>query len=160
MFSYNTRSMIIKLVIGAHGTVSRGLLCEVQYVVHDMRLHRSIYPVESKRIQGVSSLREADESWVPTKPVPGRDAKWLAVMVEVGVSESYRKLKADAEWWLTNANRDVKLVIIVSIINQKTPNIKFETGFFWTSAPYETSGPATSQLYNPAAAHRLPSAQQ
>ncbi|KGO49249.1 hypothetical protein PEX2_031590 [Penicillium expansum] len=125
MFSYDTRSMIIKLVTGAHDAASRGLLCEVRDVVHDMGLHRSIHPVGSKRVRGVSSSKEADESWVPTQHVPGRDAKWPTVVVEVGVSESYRKLKADAEWWLTNSKGDVNLVIIVSI-NRTTPNIKFE----------------------------------
>lgn len=125
MFSYDTRSMIIKLVTGAHDAASRGLLCEVRDMVRDMGLHRSIHPVGSKRVRGVSSSKEADESWVPTQHVPGRDAKWPTVVVEVGVSESYRKLKADAEWWLTNSKSDVNLVIIVSI-NRTTPNIKFE----------------------------------
>ncbi|KAJ5826681.1 hypothetical protein N7447_003444 [Penicillium robsamsonii] len=106
MFSYDTRSMIIKLVTGAHDAASRGLLYEVRDMVHDMGLHRSIHPVGSKRVRG-------------------RDAKWPTVVVEVRVSESYRKLKADAEWWLTNSKGDVNLVIIVSI-NRTTPSIKFE----------------------------------
>ncbi|KAJ5486491.1 hypothetical protein N7530_000791 [Penicillium desertorum] len=60
------------------------------------------------------------------QPVPGRNPKWPTVVVEVGVSESYRELRADAQWWLTNSRSDVKLVIIVSV-SRKTPNIKFET---------------------------------
>ncbi|KAJ5237539.1 hypothetical protein N7489_007630 [Penicillium chrysogenum] len=48
------------------------------------------------------------------------------VMLEVGVLELYRKLRADAEWWLKNSRGDVKLVIIVSI-SRETPDIKFET---------------------------------
>ncbi|KAJ5774540.1 hypothetical protein N7457_009436 [Penicillium paradoxum] len=131
MFSYDTRSMIIKLVTGAHDTASRGLLCEVRDVVRDMGLGRSIRPVGSKRVRGMSSSKEADESWVPTQPIPGRDAKWPTVVVEVGVSESYQKLKADAEWWFTNSKGDVKLVIIVSV-NRKAPDIKFETIFLDT----------------------------
>jgi hypothetical protein len=47
-------------------------------------------------------------------------------MLEVGVLELYRKLRADAEWWLKNSRGDVKLVIIVSI-SRETPDIKFET---------------------------------
>lgn len=128
MFSYDTRSMIIKLVTEAHETLSRGLHFGVQKVVYDMGLHRSVHPTGSKRIKSVSSSKDADESWVVTQPVPGRDAKWPTVAVEVGVSESYQKLKADAGWWLSNSKGDVKLVIIVSI-NRETPIIKFETVF-------------------------------
>ncbi|KAJ5129311.1 uncharacterized protein N7515_005350 [Penicillium bovifimosum] len=128
MFSYDTRSMIIKLVTGVHQVASRGLFCEVQDVVRDMSLHRSILVVGSARVRGVSSSKEADESWALSQPIPGRDAKWPTVAVEVGDSESYGKLKADAEWWLTNSRGDVKLLLIVSI-NPKTPNITFETAF-------------------------------
>ncbi|KAJ5534920.1 hypothetical protein N7527_001174 [Penicillium freii] len=66
MFNYDTRSMIIKLVSGPHQIASRSLLCEVRDVLHDMGLHRSINPLGSTRIRGVSSLKEADES----------DAEW------------------------------------------------------------------------------------
>ncbi|KAJ5121026.1 uncharacterized protein N7515_008987 [Penicillium bovifimosum] len=107
MFNYDTQSMILKLVTGAHQTASRALLCEVQYILLGMDLHRSILPLGSTRVRG-------------------RDAKWPTVAVEIGVSDSYGKLKADAEWWLSNSRGEVKLVIIVSI-NRKTPGIKFET---------------------------------
>jgi hypothetical protein len=69
---------------------------------------------------------ENDGAYGLAQPVPGRNPKWPTVVVEVGVSESYRKLRADAQWWLTNSRSDVKLVIIVSV-SRKTPNIKFET---------------------------------
>ena len=83
---------------GAYETASRGLLFEVQNVVRDMSLAQSIHPVGSKRVRCVSSSKQADEWWVLTQPVPGRNAKCPTVGVEVGVSETYRKLKADAEW--------------------------------------------------------------
>ncbi|KAJ5189340.1 hypothetical protein N7491_005674 [Penicillium cf. griseofulvum] len=126
MFSYETRSMIIKLVTGAHETASRGLAFEMQHVVRDMGLNMLIRLTGSKRIRGMFCEKEADESWIPRQPVPGRDGKWPTVVIEVGVSESYGKLKADAEWWLANSKGAVNLVIIVSI-NRTTPNIKFET---------------------------------
>lgn len=125
-FSYDTRSMIIKLVTRAHQVASRHLLWEVQKVLRDMALDRSITMVGSAAVRGGPSSKEPDESWIPTQPIPGRDAKWPTVVVEVGVSESYQKLKADAEWWLTDSRGNVKLAIIVAI-NRETPNIKFET---------------------------------
>ncbi|PLB40007.1 uncharacterized protein BDW47DRAFT_102084 [Aspergillus candidus] len=128
MFSYDTQSMIIKLLTSVHEIASRGLFFGVQKAVYDMSLHRSIDALGSTRIRGASSSKQADESWAPVQSVPGRDAKWPTVAVEVGVSQSYQKLKADAEWWLTNSRGDVKLVIIVSI-NQDAPSIKFQTVF-------------------------------
>ncbi|KAI1832753.1 hypothetical protein DTO006G1_9532 [Penicillium roqueforti] len=125
MFNRSTRYMIIKLFTGAHETASCGLGGAVQYEIYNMGLGKSICPLGSKTIQGMFCRKQADKAYGPAQPVPGRNPKWPTVMVEVGVSESYRKLRADAEWWLINSRGDVKLVMIVSI-SRKTPNIKFE----------------------------------
>jgi hypothetical protein len=118
--------MIIKLFTGAHETASRNLDGAVQYEIYNMGLGESIRPLGSKTIQCVFCRKEADASFGPSHPIPGRNPKWPTVIVEVGVLESYRKLRADAEWWLKNSRGDVKLVIIVSI-SRETPDIKFET---------------------------------
>ncbi|CAG8032800.1 unnamed protein product [Penicillium nalgiovense] len=126
MFDRRTRYMIIKLLTGAHETASRGLHDAIQNEIYNMGLDESLRPLGSKTIEGAFCKKEADESYSPTQPVLGRNPKWPTVVVEVGVLESYQKLLADAEWWLTNSRGDVKLVIIVSV-DRKTPNIKFET---------------------------------
>lgn len=139
MFNHDTRSLIVKLVTEAHQTASRGLLLLVMYAVRGMGLEISITAVGGKTIQGIFSSKEADQSFSLRQPVPGRDKKWPIITVEVGASDAYRKLKADAEWWLMNSRGDVKLVIIVSV-NRKTPKIKFET---------VTLTPATLRLQRP-----------
>ncbi|CAG7985954.1 unnamed protein product [Penicillium nalgiovense] len=131
MFNRSTRYMIIKLLTGAHETASRGLGGAVQHEIINMGLHQSIRPLGirplgSKTIQGVFCRKQADEAYGLRQPVPGRNPEWPTVVVEIGVLESYRKLRADAEWWLTNSRGDVNLVIIVSV-SRKTPNITFET---------------------------------
>ncbi|KAJ9487068.1 hypothetical protein VN97_g6252 [Penicillium thymicola] len=126
MFNHNTRCMIIKLVTKPHDLASRHLSTEVMYVLQEMGLQDSISMTGTYNVRGRYCEKQADESWVPRQPIPGRSTRWPTVAVEVGVSESYRKLKADAEWWLTNSRGDVKLVIIVSV-SRKTPRIKFET---------------------------------
>ena len=125
MFNRGTRYMIIKLITGASETASCGLDGAVQHEIYNMGLGESIRPLGSKTIQGVFCRKEADAAYGSAQPVPGRNPKWPTVVVEVGVSESYRKLRADAEWWLINSRGDVKLVIIVSL-SRKTPDIKFE----------------------------------
>lgn len=126
MFNHDTRSMIIKLVTGAHQTASRGLCSAVQYEIYNMGLKGSIYPVGGTTIQGMFSSKEADESFSLPQPVPGRDREWPIITVKVGASDADRKLNADAAWWLTSSQGQVKLVVIVSI-NPKIPEIKFET---------------------------------
>lgn len=133
MYSYESRCMIVKLVTGAHEVASHSLGLEVAFIVRDMGLDDSIDPVGSARVRGLSSSKEPDQSWSLAQPVAGRDAEWPTVVVEVGVSESYRKLKADAEWWLSNSKGDVNLVIIVSI-SRTTPKINFETVLLDTSS--------------------------
>lgn len=107
--------MIISLLTGARDTASRGLTFAVRDAVRDIGLPQSICPVGSKRIQGVSCAKEPDESFPLRQPVPGRDEKWPIIAVEVGVSDAYRKLNADAAWWLTGSQGQVKLVVIVCI---------------------------------------------
>ncbi|KXG53383.1 uncharacterized protein PGRI_004330 [Penicillium griseofulvum] len=126
MFNRSTRHMIIKLLTRPHESASRGLEGAVQNEIYNMGLDESICPLGSTTTEGVFCRKEADAAYGPAQPVPGRNPKWPTVVVEVGVLESYRKLQADAEWWLTNSRGDIKLVIIVSI-SRKTPNIKFET---------------------------------
>ncbi|KAJ5687004.1 hypothetical protein N7536_009623 [Penicillium majusculum] len=126
MFNPSTRYMIIKLLTGAHETAASCLESAVQNEICNMGLDESIRPLRSKTIQGIFCGKEADASFGLAQPTPGRSTKWPTVVIEVGVSESYRKLRKDAEWWLTNSRGDVKLVIIVSI-SRKTPNVTFET---------------------------------
>ncbi|KAJ5201039.1 hypothetical protein N7449_005842 [Penicillium cf. viridicatum] len=144
MFNYSTQSMTIKLLTGAHDTASRGLTFAVRDAVRDIGLPRS-YPVGSKRIQGVSCAKEPDESFSLRQPVTGRDEKWPIIAVEVRVSDAYLKLNADAAWWLTSSQGQVKLVVIVCI-NRKIPenhcpsdssSVKFEELFCRQPVPPE-----------------------
>ncbi|EED14672.1 hypothetical protein TSTA_041500 [Talaromyces stipitatus ATCC 10500] len=49
-------------------------------------------------------------------------AKWLAVVLEVGISEPTSKLYQDAKRWLKGSNRQTKLVILVDV--QEKPRWK------------------------------------
>lgn len=51
------------------------------------------------------------------KPVPEREdeSDWPTLVVECGVSENIRELRADSNWWLTNSTGDVKIVMLVSV---------------------------------------------
>ncbi|KAJ5699272.1 hypothetical protein N7536_002285 [Penicillium majusculum] len=46
--------------------------------------------------------------------------------MEIGVSNAFQKLRADAAWWLANSMGQVNLVLVVSI-DQTCPEITFQT---------------------------------
>jgi len=40
---------------------------------------------------------------------------WPTIMIESGFSESLKHLRNGANWWLTNSQGEVKIVVIISI---------------------------------------------
>ncbi|EED15222.1 muramidase, putative [Talaromyces stipitatus ATCC 10500] len=63
------------------------------------------------------SSKQADASLMNSK------SKWPVVVLEIGISETTRKLYKDAERWLEGSNSQTKLVILADV--QETP--KWET---------------------------------
>lgn len=129
MYCYDTQSMIIKLVSGPHEGAARRIDYAVAKQCLNMGLEGSLRPSGSIRLSGVFSKKEADGSWIPTPQIPGR-GPWPTMVVEVAVSESYRKLRADADWWISNSHGAVKVVIIVDVSKEKEKKkrtITFET---------------------------------
>lgn len=91
-----------------------------------MGLLRSIDLTGSARVRGRSCSKEPIGSWVPQPHLVGRDEKWPTIVMEIGVSNAFQKLRADAAWWLANSMGQVNLVLVVSI-DQTCPEITFQT---------------------------------
>ena len=70
--------------------------------------------------------KEPDGSWVPETLPPGRTLKWPSMVLEVGYSESLRRLHVDANWWLCRSLGEVKTVVLISI-NRVEREITVET---------------------------------
>lgn len=69
--------------------------------------------------------KEPDGSWIPASLPAGRTDKWPSMILEVGYSESLKRLRVDAAWWLCRSKGEVKIAIIMSINTQK-PHIIIE----------------------------------
>ncbi|KAJ5200935.1 hypothetical protein N7449_005738 [Penicillium cf. viridicatum] len=126
MYNHETRSLILKIVDGSHEVAKATLNTALDLTLHEMGLLSSIDPTGSARVRGGSCSKEPDGSWVPWPHLLGRDKKWPTVVIEIGVSKPFQKLRADAAWWLANSMGQVNLVLIVSI-NQTFPEITFQT---------------------------------
>lgn len=79
------------------------------------------------------SSKEADSA---LKPATRRGAgDWPSFVVENSVSESLRRLRLDADWWLANGGGMVRMVLIISV--KRTPrNLHLET---WDLGPVSSS---------------------
>jgi hypothetical protein len=64
--------------------------------------------------RGTSTSKEADACFKPVAFRPNR-LDWPTLVFEVGVSESLRKLRNDARWWLANSGGLVRIVLIFHI---------------------------------------------
>ena len=86
--------------------------------------------VGGTRYLGHSVSKEADTAFRPVASRPTR-ADWPTLVFEAGVSESLRKLKNDARWWLSNSGGQVKIVLIFSV-QERSRTIQIEK---WENRP-------------------------
>jgi hypothetical protein len=95
----------------AHLNIGRDLIEKV--VLMGMRA-KELDGVGASRFPGRRSSKEGDSAWRPHSSRPN-ETDWPTIVIESGVSESLRRLRFDASWWLTESGGDVKIVIIISI---------------------------------------------
>lgn len=72
-----------------------------------------LYGLGSTRFPGRRSSKEGDSAYKPLSR--GNRSDWPTIVIESGLSESLRHLRADAKWWLENSGGDVGIVILISI---------------------------------------------
>lgn len=83
--------------------------------------------------------------WPPSrKPRPGQRFGWPTLIIEVGVSESLRRLREDAYWWFNNSLGDVRIVLLICISRRQRKVIVEK----WHLAPPGTPNPMTRSLIN------------
>lgn len=85
-------------------------------------------------VQGTTRTKAPDCSYAP-RPLPaGRSDKWPSIVVEIGYSESPRKLESDAKWWLEESGGDVQLALAIHI-KRRTETIVMQR---WERVPSPT----------------------
>ncbi|EPS34812.1 hypothetical protein PDE_09776 [Penicillium oxalicum 114-2] len=119
-FSYNTETgiLIAKIVPNsAHEVAIRSFDSIITLELRAMNIRREIRPLGSTTVTVGNWKKEADCSWaiVSTRSKP-------SFVVEVGLSESARKLAQDAHGWLETDSSSVKLVVTINI-KRDTPEI-------------------------------------
>lgn len=72
--------------------------------------------------------KEADQSYFPSQKRSGKTGDWPTITLETGWSESHKKLREDAEKWLTDSNGDVKAVITVKVSRTRITIVQHKLG--------------------------------
>jgi len=66
------------------------------------------------RYEGKRSSKESNSAFAPY-PSRKKDTDWPTLVFESGVSESLSRLRIDADWWLTNSEGHVNIVVIIAL---------------------------------------------
>ena len=82
--------------------------------------------------------KEGDSAFKPLSTRP-RDADWPTIVFQAGWSESLRKLRLDADFWLKDSGGDVKIVLLF-LIGRRARKIIIEK---WENRPISANRPAT-----------------
>ena len=145
--------LIVKVLTKAHETAAATFGSEIDFTARTMGLP----PIE-RRLTGAATFwaaagtprKEGDWSMMPVNVRPNR-GDFPTIVVEVGFSESLRKLRNDARLWFSMSNNDVQIVILIAV-RAASNQIIFEK---WVLAPIPAGRRATR--HTPA---QIPQAEQ
>ena len=120
--TYNQQSkhLLVKLMPSVlHELAHRELGREIENALRDMHLPRyALASVGSGRFKSPrGNSKEGDTCYVPEARSPrgGHNWPWPSLVLEAGVSESLPQLRADAAWWFSDSDGDVKITILIGV---------------------------------------------
>jgi hypothetical protein len=127
-FTYCTdiNTLIIKVPSPEHEAVTRTFTHDFMDQIRPMGLTElgDLKDMGATTYRGTSTKKEPDSCWRPLAARPNKQ-DWPTLVFEVGVSETLRKLRMDARWWLANSQGRVKIVLLFKI-NQVARTIHIE----------------------------------
>lgn len=134
--------LLLKMESHTHAFTHRKLskIIDEQLSAMHHQIDEDLLPFGSAHVQGEDRKKRADESWVPRRLPKFRSNKWPTLVIELGFSESNRKLIKDIEWWMTESKGDVQVAITVGI-NQRYKEITIEN---WR---FDNNGRAPTKIY-------------
>ena len=142
-FTYCTDidTLIIKVPSPEHEAVTRTFSYDFMDQIRPMGLTElgDLKDMGATSYRGTSTKKEPDSCWRPLAARPNR-LDWPTLVFEVGVSETLRKLRTDARWWLANSGGLVKIVLIFHI-NRGSRTILIEK---WECTPATVTPAARS----------------
>lgn len=111
--------MLVKIVTRGHAHASRSFGLELSIQVWRMKeeLDHILLPFGSAHVISPNRIKRADESFVSRWAYKERRSsiEWPNLCVEVGYSDSPRKLEGDARWWIGESRGEVRSVLTIEL---------------------------------------------
>ncbi|KAJ5949936.1 hypothetical protein N7454_001520 [Penicillium verhagenii] len=124
MFNHDSRTLLVTVPSAPHEQASHNFMRQFGILISTAGIaFRAVTAAGSTRVEGTYCSKEADGAMRPISPTA---SKWPSVVVEVGLSDSRTKLKADAAWWIANSEGRVNVVITIAV-KREVAQIVFES---------------------------------
>ncbi|KAI9041353.1 uncharacterized protein KD926_006929 [Aspergillus affinis] len=131
-YDADLRKLILKIPSTFHDGASRAFHNLLTRHMESSGVDEEVVePQGSGRVKDGPYSKEPDESYLPVRPIPGRDPKWPTLVVEVGYSATLGRLRVDCRWWLGRSQGQVKIALLLSI-DRDRPHILIEK---WENGP-------------------------
>jgi len=125
LYYESEETLIVRIMPGnTHELSCSGFEIALYQKLTQMALLHELLNTAATTYKGVGCGGEADSSFTPlsTRPL---STDWPTLVVEHGVSQSFKRLRGDASWWLTSSTGQVKIVLLFSI-SEKNRKIQIE----------------------------------
>ncbi|KAJ5931524.1 hypothetical protein N7516_006013 [Penicillium verrucosum] len=115
-YEYNrfAKILIIKMTTREHRCAARAMNTLIEEALKDMELGRDFESFAGVEVNAGANCKVPDEGWAPMIS-PREGSSRPAVVLEVGVSESETKLRADAKMWVDPSGGQANIAITIKI---------------------------------------------
>ena len=110
--------LIVKVPTKTHETAAAAFGDEISFTARTMGLpaiERQLTGAGKCQAPGGTPSKEADWSMVPANVRPSSSDDFPTIVIEVGFSETLRKLRSDARLWFSMSNNEVQIVILIAV---------------------------------------------
>lgn len=121
-----TRILTIKLTTPEHARAPQALGEMLFDAVSPHTLTKSLISSAGQKLWGDGRAKVSDHGWAPLHRPMVQDQTWPSLVVEVAVSESRAKLRADVAFWLTQTYDQVNIVITIEIAKTRSQQIRID----------------------------------
>src|SRR5256714_969832 len=105
--------LILKVPTAKHEAVHGNFGKELSIMAAGMGLKREFFYLGATKFQVRRASKEGDSAFKP-RSIRLHEADWPTIVIEAGWSESLRKLRLDAGFWLEDSGGEVKIVLLFS----------------------------------------------
>ncbi|KAI9932010.1 hypothetical protein ASPWEDRAFT_171862 [Aspergillus wentii DTO 134E9] len=124
-YNEDIRKLIVKLPRAEHEKATHALSKLIYDETFIQGMNYDFTPCGATTFRSAPYSKEGDMSFMPERPLLGRNQSWPTVVIETGASENIHRLRLEAEWWITQSRGLVKTIVIISI-ERTDPRIAFE----------------------------------